>query len=228
MHRTSPFLFAARPRQRRVGIPSLTAVVVLHAAALFVLLQHAPVREALGAAAPIMVSLVSPPRVQPTRQPAPEVEPPKPAPKPVRRATTRPIIAAPVEAPSPIPAPAPPPEPPPPAATPQPAAPPQTMAAAPALPVVPPSFSADYLRNPAPAYPPLARRLGEQGKVVLHVLVTAEGEPDRIEVSTSSGSPRLDGAALGAVKRWKFIPARQGDRPVPAWVLVPISFNLRG
>jgi protein TonB len=227
MHRTSPFLFAERPRQRRVGIPSLAAVVVLHAAALFVLLQHAPVREALGAAAPIMVSLVSPPRVQPTR-PEPEVEPPKPAPRPVRRTTTRPIIAAPVEAPSPIPAPALPAEPPPPAATPQPAAPPQAVAAAPAQPVVPPSFSADYLRNPAPAYPPLARRLGEQGKVVLHVLVTAEGEPDRIEVSTSSGSPRLDGAALGAVKRWKFIPARQGDRPVPAWVQVPISFNLRG
>jgi protein TonB len=227
MDRTSPFLFAERPRRWHVNVPSLAAVVALHATALFVLLQYAPVRDALGAAVPIMVSLISPPRVEVTL-PKPEVEPPKPAPKPVRRATTPPIIAAPVDAPSPIPTPALPPEPPPPAAVPQPAAPPQAVAAAPALPVIAPSFSADYLRNPAPAYPPLSRRMGEQGRVLLHVLVSAEGEPERVELRTSSGSPRLDGAALGAVKRWRFIPARQGDRPVPAWVLVPISFNLQG
>jgi protein TonB len=227
MHRRSPFLFAEQQRRWRVNVPSLTAVVALHATALFVLLQYAPVREALGTAVPIMVSLISPPKVE-VALPKPEAEPPKPAPKPVRRATTPPIIAAPAEAPSPIPAPAPPPEPTPPAATPQPAAPPQAVAAAPALPVIPPSLNADYLRNPAPAYPPLSRRMGEQGRVLLHVLVTADGEPERVELRTSSGSARLDGAALGAVKRWKFIPARQGDRPVPAWVLVPITFNLQG
>jgi protein TonB len=227
MHGSSPFLFAEPPRRWRVRIPTLAAVVALHATALFMLMQYAPVGEALGAAVPIVVNLISPPRVEMAPQ-KPEVDPPKPMPKPLRKATTPPIIAAPVEAPSPISVPAPPPEPPPSAATAQPAVPPQASAAAPALPVVPPRFNADYLRNPAPAYPPLSRRMGEQGRVLLHVLVTAEGEPERIELRTSSGSARLDGAALGAVKRWKFIPARQGDRPVPAWVLVPISFNLQG
>jgi protein TonB len=30
------------------------------------------------------------------------------------------------------------------------------------------------------------------------------------------------------VRRWKFVPARQGERPVAAWVLVPILFRLEG
>ena len=70
--------------------------------------------------------------------------------------------------------------------------------------------------------------MGETGRVVLRVLVTATGAPERVELRTSSGSLRLDGAALEAVQRWKFVPARQGDTPVPAWVLVPILFTLEG
>ena len=45
-------------------------------------------------------------------------------------------------------------------------------------------------------------------------------------INTSSGSDRLDRAALDAVRRWKFVPARLGDTPVDAWVLVPIAFSL--
>jgi protein TonB len=97
-----------------------------------------------------------------------------------------------------------------------------------ASPFAPPRFDADYLRNPAPPYPPLSRRMGEQGRVVLRVLVSSAGRPDVVEVYDSSGAPRLDQAALETVKRWTFVPARQGDRPVVARVLVPISFSLRG
>jgi protein TonB len=95
-------------------------------------------------------------------------------------------------------------------------------------PVAPPSFNADYLHNPPPHYPPLSRRLGETGRVVLRVLVTAVGTADRVELRTSSGSRRLDSAALETVQRWKFVPARQGETPVAAWVLVPILFTLEG
>lgn len=89
-------------------------------------------------------------------------------------------------------------------------------------------FDADYLQNPAPAYPVLSRRLGEEGKVVLRVFVESTGRPSQIEVRTGSGSPRLDQAAQEAVWRWKFVPARRGLDAVGAWVLVPIVFNLRG
>jgi protein TonB len=70
--------------------------------------------------------------------------------------------------------------------------------------------------------------MGEQGKVLVRVLVSVEGLVERIELKNSSGSRRLDQAALDAVKQWKFVPARQGDLKVSAWVLVPIVFTLQG
>jgi protein TonB len=87
-------------------------------------------------------------------------------------------------------------------------------------------FDADYLRNPAPPYPPLAKRMGEQGKVVLRVSVNTQGTADSVEVKASSGSQRLDDSAVNTVRTWKFIPARRGDLPVQSWVLVPIIFKL--
>lgn len=90
-----------------------------------------------------------------------------------------------------------------------------------------PRFDADYLKNPAPTYPPLSRRLHEEGNVVLRVWVDPTGRPGQIEVKTSSGSPRLDHAAQEAVWRWQFVPARHGSEVVGAWVLVPITFVLK-
>jgi protein TonB len=92
----------------------------------------------------------------------------------------------------------------------------------------PPRFAADYLNNPAPRYPALSRRLGEKGRVLLRVLVNAEGHPEGIQVNRSSGFSRLDSAAREAVAQWRFVPAKVGDRSVPAWVIVPIVFTLRG
>lgn len=94
-------------------------------------------------------------------------------------------------------------------------------------PVVAPRFDADYLSNPAPAYPSVSRSLGEQGKVFLRVLVSPRGEAQEVHVHAGSGHERLDLAALDAVRRWKFVPARQGESAVAAWVVVPISFTLR-
>jgi len=74
----------------------------------------------------------------------------------------------------------------------------------------------------------LSRRLREEGQVMLRVRVSPDGQPNRIELRTSSGSDRLDRAAEEAVSRWRFVPARQGDTAVEAWVLVPIVFKLKG
>lgn len=92
--------------------------------------------------------------------------------------------------------------------------------------VEPPRFGAAYLHNPAPDYPPLARRLGEQGRVLLRVLVSTNGEADNVQVETSSGSSRLDQAAVQAVKKWSFIPAKRNKQPIGAYVLVPVQFSL--
>lgn len=89
-----------------------------------------------------------------------------------------------------------------------------------------PSYGADYLHNPAPKYPNMARRNGEQGRVLLKVLVTLNGDAGNVTLEKSSGSTYLDEAAINAVKSWKFTPARSNNEPVSGFVTVPISFSL--
>jgi protein TonB len=98
---------------------------------------------------------------------------------------------------------------------------------APAVAATPPRFDANYLDNPKPNYPPLSRRSGEEGKVVLRVRVDAEGNASDVQLHAGSGFERLDNAALTTVRRWKFIPARSGGEFVAATVLVPIVFSLK-
>jgi len=102
---------------------------------------------------------------------------------------------------------------------------------APPQPPIPPAitsarFDADYLQNPKPVYPSLSRRMGEEGKVVLRVRVSAQGLPLSVEIRQSSGFERLDEAARAAVERWRFVPARQGSEAIEASVLVPLHFSL--
>lgn len=115
------------------------------------------------------------------------------------------------------------------APTPEPAAPATKEVVSEPEPVYqPPRFGVTYLRNPSPEYPPLSRRLKEQGKVMLRVMVTASGEPASIELDKSSGFERLDQAAMEAVKQWRFVPAKRGEQAVSAWVVVPLSFSVKG
>jgi TonB family protein len=80
-----------------------------------------------------------------------------------------------------------------------------------------PVFDAAYLDNPSPAYPQLSRRMREEGRVILRVLVNPGGRADEVQVHASSGYPRLDDTARETVKQWKFVPAKRGAQPVPAW-----------
>ena len=66
--------------------------------------------------------------------------------------------------------------------------------------VEPPRFGAAYLNNPAPDYPQMARRLGQQGRVLLKVLVAENGTAETVVLATSSGFEKLDQAAIEAVK----------------------------
>lgn len=89
-----------------------------------------------------------------------------------------------------------------------------------------PSIRAAYKNNPLPTYPWRARRLGHEGRVLLRVHITVSGRVDRIAIKKSSGHESLDQAALAAVRDWRFEPARRAGHPVPAWVVVPIHFQL--
>jgi len=90
----------------------------------------------------------------------------------------------------------------------------------------PVGVDAAYRSNPAPRYPLASRRLGEQGTVILRVEVSEDGNVERLDVGTSSGSERLDRAALATVANWRFEPARRGRMAVASAVEVPIIFRL--
>jgi protein TonB len=199
-------------------LPGIAVAVGLHAAAVIVLLSYAPARQTLAELAPIMVSLLQPQKPEPPQ----ELPKPKSAVKqPVKKEPRpQPLLTISEAAPAPS------------AIAPPPPAPPQPLEpiaakAEPVAALIPPQFNADYLNNPAPQYPSLSRRLGEEGRVMLRVFVDERGLPARVELRSSSGHERLDGVALATVKQWKFVPARRGDQAISAWVLVPISFSLR-
>jgi protein TonB len=89
-----------------------------------------------------------------------------------------------------------------------------------------PSSKADYLHNPPPDYPRMSKRLGEQGKVVLKVLIGTDGAPQKVELVTSSGFERLDKSALDAAMRWRYVPGKRGGVAEAMWYQVPIQFTL--
>ena len=85
---------------------------------------------------------------------------------------------------------------------------------------------AGYVHKISPKYPERARREGWEGTTLLRVLVDRQGKSKVIQISQSSGFALLDGAAVKAVKKWRFYPAKNGNRPVESWVRVPILFRL--
>lgn len=92
--------------------------------------------------------------------------------------------------------------------------------------VIPPRSDASSLNNPSPTYPAMSRRLAEQGKVLLDVLILANGKVGEIKIKQSSGFKRLDDAALQTVKQWQFQPAKRGNQAIDYWYVQPISFSL--
>jgi protein TonB len=200
----------------------------------------APLRIVLGSAPPIVTppAAAGPEQTEPTPEPTPEpaiksepppeptVKPdgvPEPAPPPPERKVAqtrhprpkRPAPSSPVE--------------------PQPATEPTTVVAA--LSATAPTASAaaiistesrkvEYLYNPPPAYPPRARRLGLEGEVLIRTRVLPNGETDRLVLERSSGYALLDDAAMEAVRKWRFRPARRGDEQIVSWIEIPVRFRL--
>lgn len=224
-----------------------------HAAALLVVLtMHGAVLYGLSSvrvipqpseATPLFVTLVTPAPPQPrpvsvpASAPVPKpTEPPK-QPKPVQREAPHPVepphnqlaAEAPLVSPSERAAPRPPPDP--------------MIAAlgsgAPGAPPSPPQGSGPVplassdlalvcpVRKPPP-YPTVSRRLGETGKVVLRVELDETGRVSAAKVISPSGYPRLDEAALAAVRTWRCQPAQRDGQAVRAVAVQPFDFTLEG
>ena len=77
-----------------------------------------------------------------------------------------------------------------------------------------------------PRYPESARRAGVQGVTLLRVRVLENGRVGEVVVDQSAGFRDLDFAAMDAVKKWLFEPARRGKEAVSVWVMLPVKFEL--
>lgn len=211
------------PEWRRSGHFFMFAIA-LHAAVLFY-----PVKQAIGqldlpTPKAIAVSLVQAvtQKTEPAKAQAQATSPvPSPA-VPQKKTVTRPVMAMTPEqsaAPTSYTTP-------PPAAAPAQSAAATTSSNTASTTVSAPRFDAAYLENPRPNYPPLSRRLGEEGKVLLKVKVSADGHAATVHLEKTSNFERLDEAARQAVTRWRFIPAKRGDEAIEASVIVPVVFRL--
>jgi periplasmic protein TonB len=218
-----------------------SATVLLHAGLLVAVIaglaveqkpHEAPETLKVRLLAPVQLPLAVAPPAPP--QPVPMPLPPKkervePRPRAEPRTAQKPTAAAPVHLPEtsseskPSPATVQPPSPLPATAGPAIAAP-----APPAPPARTSASEASYASaNRKPPYPRIALSNGDEGTVILRVLVTAEGTAGAVEIKSSSGYPLLDESARKTVQTWRFKPATVDGKPVTEWYQVPIPFKLQ-
>ncbi len=212
----SSYTSPAAPRLIGIGLVVLLHIVIVYA--LVTGLAHraieviqAPIETRIIAAAkpetpppppPPPLQLTPPP---PAFVPPPEIRIAKPPPPPPR--STAITVVTPVK---PV-------APPPPAPAPAPAAEPVRV-----MPRI------DASRSQQPEYPPTSRRMGEQGSVVLQVLVDTDGRVIDTKLLQSSGYDRLDQAALDGVKsNYRFLPGTVDGKPQQMWYTFKFNWKLR-
>lgn len=197
----------------------VAVVIVLHVLVIAALLRIEAVRNAVVEAAPLFVSFITP------ETPKLELPPPPVLPKIVPKKEPPRLITTEAPAQSPIEFSAPPPPIEPVVVVPDVVAPPS--------PPLPPVASTpklishvEYVRAPQVEYPAVSRRLREQGRVLVRVLIDRQGRAERVEVQNSSGSQRLDDAAVKAAREALYRPYSENGVPIPVWALVPTRFEL--
>jgi periplasmic protein TonB len=197
----------------------LGLVVLVHIAFVYALVSALARRPVEAIRAPIEARIIDAASQEKTEPPppAPEFKPPPPpfvpppeiriaAPPPPPAQSTAITVVATVK----------PPEPPPPAPAPPPREPVSVL----------PRIDAAHSREPE--YPPVSRRLGEQGSVILQVLVGADGRVAEAKLVQSSGVPRLDEAALAGIKdNYRFTPGTVDGTPQPMWYTFKFTWKLR-
>ena len=204
------------PRLSWPRIGALSGTLSLHVYAALLLLMPPVAYQAikLAEADKVVVTLIDPPPkpVEILDIKPPVKKPVDPPPRPVRRETVAPV-SPPVDTTPPGPMSYP--------ATPTASGPTDIGAAREVAPT-----ALGYGRTTQVKYPREALQRREHGTVIVRVLVGADGLPKQVEVEKSSGSPRLDNAALEAVRRWTFQPGTLGGVAQSVWARVPIAFDI--
>ena len=79
-----------------------------------------------------------------------------------------------------------------------------------------------------PKYPEIAQEAGIEGTVFIQAFIDRQGRV--IETTIIKGIPNtgLDEAAIEAIRKTRFRPARQRERAVGVWISIPVNFRLKG
>jgi protein TonB len=204
---TAAWLHRNAPPPKSVEVQSITAQLI----------TPAPIAQQVAAESIPQPAPPKPtPRVKPKVEPKPVQKAAKPAPQPVAQSP----------APSPTPAPAADPTPAPaapaaaaPAATPTPAR--ETMQVS--APKNVPTLQCNFVK---PDYPSMSRRRGESGTAYVHFVVGVTGKIESVELQKSSGYPRLDDAALDAMRSTTCRPYIENGQAIRAARTQPYNFGL--
>lgn len=206
--------------RRRPSWTALGIVAALHVGGFAALAKLDVISMAKPKASPLVVELLMvPPAPPPVAAPSEqEVAPPEPVAPPI--VVPKAVVITPA--------------PPPPVVVTREPSPPKVAIVAPVAPAAPigpmavDDLSANIISAPPPRYPVESRRRKEQGTVFLSVLVGLDGSVAEIGVARSSGSSRLDKAALEAVRRWRWSPMMRAGAAVMVRGIVDIPFVLQG
>lgn len=76
-------------------------------------------------------------------------------------------------------------------------------------------------------YPEIARKAGIEGTVIIYAKISTKGKVINTKVVKPLGNSGCNEAAINAIKKVKWKPAMQRDKPVTVWVSVPVKFKLR-
>ncbi|QRR10655.1 energy transducer TonB [Burkholderia sp. MS455] len=205
---TAAWLHRNAPPPKSVEVQTITAQLI----------TPAPIAQQVAAE-----SIPRPAPPKPVPRVKPKVEP-KPVPK-AAKPTPQPVTQSPAPSPTPAPAAADP--------TPAPAAPaPAAPAAAPgparetmqvSAPKNVPTLQCNFVK---PDYPSMSRRRGESGTAYVHFVVGVTGKIESIDLQKSSGYPRLDDAALDAMRSTTCRPYIENGQAIRAARTQPYSFGL--
>ena len=79
-----------------------------------------------------------------------------------------------------------------------------------------------------PKYPQIAQEAGIEGTVFIQAFIDKQGRV--IETTIIKGIPNtgLDEAAIEAIRKTRFRPAKQRERAVGVWISIPVNFKLKG
>ena len=213
---------AYRPRQTaQQRIAGITFIAALHAGAVYALLHAFGVVTITLPRPPIdgRVIPIDPTDPLPPPPPIPKFQPPPldpPITPDIEVTLTTPLPRAITEVPIPAPT--------------QPSVPEKNVASLDPpkpLPLTLTPARAIAATHTIPDYPPVSRRLGEQGTLRLRLSIAADGSVSEAQIETSSGHSRLDEAAVQWVKaHWRYEPAREGTKTVASTAAAVVTFKL--